>query len=163
MDEQVSALMRIIGEEIALYRDLIAHVRKKTALLVRGPLEAILESNKIEETFNIKLRILEDEAARLCQQLCRASHIAREEFTLLKLAEGVDRSVAAEIRSRSTLFKHMVEQLKRITQRNRKLVEGSLYFCRSLLDFASNTTSSYQCTGRFKPYSAAANTISSRA
>jgi hypothetical protein len=83
MDEQVAALMNLVREEISLYRDLIDHARKKTAVLIRGPLEAILESNKIDETFNVKLRMLENEVGRLCQQLSSALHIAREEFTLL--------------------------------------------------------------------------------
>jgi hypothetical protein len=163
MDEQVIALMKIVREEIALYRDLIEHARKKTALLVRGPLEAILESNKLDETFNIKLRMLENEVARLCQQLCSTLQITREEFTLLKLAEGVEQSVAAEIKSQSLLFKHLVEQLKGVNQRNRKLVESSLHYSRGMLDFVANATSSYQSNGMFRPYSAAHTTISSKA
>lgn len=163
MNEQIAALMRIVGEEISLYRDLIAHARKKTALLVRGSLEAILESDKADETFNVKLRLLEDEMARLCHQLCQALQIRREEFTLLKLADGVEQSTAAEIRSQSALFKNLVEQLKGVNQRNRKLVESSLHYSRGLLDFISNATSSYQSNGLFKPYSAAHTTISNKA
>jgi hypothetical protein len=163
MDEQITALMKIVGEEIALYRDLIAHARKKTAFLVRGSLEAILESNKTDETFNAKLRLLEDEMARLCQQLCQALHIAREEFTLLKLAEGVEQSLAVEIRSQSMIFKNLVDQLKGVNQRNRKLVESSLRYSRGLLDFIANATSSYQSNGLFKPYGAVHSTISNKA
>lgn len=163
MDEQIAALLKIIKEEIALYRDLILHAREKTALLVRGSLEAILESNKTDETFNIQLRMLEDEMARLCQQLCQTLHMAREEFTLLKLADGAEQSVAAEIRAQTLLFKNLVEQLKGINQRNRKLVENSLHFSRGLLDFISNATSSYERNGMFKPYSAATSTISNKA
>jgi hypothetical protein len=163
MDEQIPALLRIVGEEIALYRDLIAHARRKTAILVRGSLESLLESNKTDETFNVKLRLLENEMARLCQQLCQMLHIALEEFTLLKLAEGVEQSVAAEIRSQSMIFKNLVEQLKGINQRNRKLVENSLHYSRGLLDFIANATSSYQSNGLFKPYSVAHTTISNKA
>jgi len=163
MDENISALVRVVGEEIALYRDLIAHARSKTALLVRGSLEAILESNKTDETFNVKLRILENELGRLCRQLCQALNMTLEEFTLLKLAEGVDQPAAEELRSQTLLFRNLVEQLKRINQRNRKLVESSLHYSRGLLDCIANTTSSYQSNGLFRPYSAAHNTISSKA
>ena len=163
MNELVTALLNIVREEIALYRDLIEHARKKTAILVRGPLEAILESNKIDETFNVKLRLLENEMMRLCQQLCQALHITREEFTLLKLAEGAEQSVAAEIRAQSMLFKHLVAQLKSVNQRNRKLVENSLHYSHGLLDFISDSTSSYQSSGMFRPYSAVAGTISNKA
>jgi hypothetical protein len=163
MDEQIAALMRVVREEIALYRDLIEHARRKTAILVRGSIEAIMESNKTDETFNVKLRILEDEMGRLCQQLCQALQVRKEEFTLLKLAEGVEQSAAAEIRSQSTLFKHLVSQLKAINQRNRKLVESSLRYSRGLLDFIANATSSYQSDGMFKPYATACTTISSKA
>ena len=163
MEDQIAALLNLVREEISLYRDLIEHARKKTALLVRGPLEAILESNKIDETFNVKLRLLENEVARLSQQLCQVLHISRDEFTLLKLADGAEGSVAAEIRSQSTLFRHMVDQLKSVNQRNRKLVENSLRFSHGLLDFISNATSSYQSTGMFRHYSIVASTISNKA
>jgi hypothetical protein len=163
MNEQVAALMNLVREEIALYRDLIDHARRKTALLIRGPLEAILESNKIDDTFNVKLRMLENEVGRLCQQLSSTLHITGEEFTLLKLADGLEPSVASEIRSQTLLFKNLVEQLKGINQRNRRLVESSLHYSRGLLDFIANATSSYQRNGMFRPYSAAHNTISSKA
>jgi flagellar biosynthesis/type III secretory pathway chaperone len=163
MDEHISALMRIVQEEIGLYRELIDHARKKTALLVRGSLEAILESGKTDETFNVKLRLLENEMASLCQKICQALHLTREEFTLLKLAEAADPSVAAEIRSQTMLFKHLVEELKRINQRNRKLLENSLRYSHCLLNLIANATSSYQSNGLFKPYATAHNTISSKA
>jgi hypothetical protein len=163
MEEQIAALMNIVREEVALYRDLIEHARRKTALLVRGSLEAILESNKIDETFNVKLRLLENEVVRLCQPLCQRLQIALDDFTLLKLADAVEQSLAAEIRSQSVLFKHLVAQLKSVNQRNRKLVENSTSFSQGLLDFISNATSSYQSTGMFKPYSAVSGTISNKA
>jgi hypothetical protein len=163
MDEQIAALMNVVRQEIALYRDLIEHARKKTAILVRGSLEAILESNKVDETFNVKLRLLEEEVARLCQSLCQVLQMRRDEFTLLKLAEGLDQPVAAEIRSQSNLFRNLVEQLKSVNQRNRRLAEGSIHFSQGLLDCIANTTSSYQCTGMFRPYSAVSGTISNKA
>jgi flagellar biosynthesis/type III secretory pathway chaperone len=54
----------------------------------------------------------------------------------------------------------LVEQLKSVNQRNRKLVESSLHFSQGLLDFIANATSSYQSSGMFKPYSAVTSTIS---
>ena len=134
MDEQISILMKIVGEEISLYRELIAHARRKTALLVRGSLEAIRESNKTDAMFNARLRNLEEEMARLCQQLCQVLHMTRDDFTLLKLAEGLEQSVADEIRSQTTLFRNLVDQLKGVNQRNRKLVEHHLHHSRGLLD-----------------------------
>jgi len=163
MDEQITSLLRIVREEIVLYRDLIAHARNKTALLVRGSLEAILESNKTDETFNMKLRMLEDEVARLCQELCLTFRIPREEFTLLKLAEGFEQSVADEIRSQIRLFKDLIEQLKTVNRRNMKLIESSVSYSLGLLDFLGNATSSYQGTGLFKAVPAVQTTISHRA
>jgi hypothetical protein len=163
MDEDLSALLKIVQEEIDLYRELIGHAREKTSLLVRGHLGAILESNKVDETFSVKLRMLEDELARLSLQVCQKFHIKREEFTLLKLAEGADPSLAEELKSQSTLFKNLVDQLKKVNQRNRKLVESSLSYSRGLIDFISNATSSYQNSGLLKPLSTMQSTISSRA
>jgi len=163
MDNRISDLVRIIREEISLYRDLIEHARQKTALLVQGRMDAILESNKIDETYNIKLRILEDEMARLCVDLCQAFHIPREEFTLLKLIDGFEQATAEEIKSLTSLFKNLVEQLKSVNQRNMRLIERSIHYSRGLLDLISNTTSSYQATGLFKPIPAIQSIYSHRA
>jgi len=163
MEEQITALMRIIGEEIALYRDLLVHARKKTALLVRGSVAAILESNKADETVSVKLRQLEDQMARLAGQLAKAMNIAPEELTLLKLADEMKPPDAAEIRSQSVTFRSLVDQLMTINQRNRKLIESSLRYSRGLLDFIADATSSYQSNGLFHPYSAAHPTVIGRA
>ena len=163
MDELVSAVLRIVKEEIGLYRELTTHARAKTALLVRGRLDAILESNKVDETFNLKLRMLEDEMSRLTIQICRALQIPREEFTLLRLAERSDPSTAEEIRSLATLFRNLVSQLKKVNQRNMRLIESSLHISRGLIDFISNATSSSQASGLLKPSSGSRSTISSRA
>jgi hypothetical protein len=160
MDNRISDLLGIVREEIDLYRDLIEHARRKTAMLVYGRAEELLESNKIEETFNIKLRILETEMARLCSDLARAWNIPRTEFTLLKLAEGTEQAVAAEIKTQTSLFKNLLDQLKAVNQRNMKLVESSMRYSRGLLDLISNAAGSYQATGLFGPLPAIHTTFS---
>jgi len=163
MDELIAAMVKVVRDEVDIYRALIFHAREKTSLLVRGRLAAILESNKIDESFNLKLRLLEDEMARLTARACQGLQIPREEFTLLKLAESAEPTVAEEIRSLATLFKNLVDQLKKVNQRNMRLIESSLHFSRGLIDFISGATSSYQKTGLLKPYSVVRGSISSRA
>ncbi len=163
MENHVSELLGLIREETSLYRDLIEHARRKTALLVQGSVNALLESNKAEEIFNTKLRGLEDEMRRLCLEFCQALSLPREEFTLLKLAEGLEQPVAQEIRSLTVLFRNLVDQLKSVNQRNMRLVESSIRYSRGMLDFLANATSSYQMTGLFRPLSAVQTTISHRA
>jgi hypothetical protein len=163
MEKLISDLLGIVREEIEIYRELIEHARRKTALLVQGSVEPLVESNKVDETFNLKLRVLESEMARLCGDLSQAWRIPREEFTLLKLADGLERSVAAEIKSLSSLFRNLVEQLKTVNQRNRRLVEGSIRYSRGLLDFLAGATTSYQVTGLLRPITAVQTTLSRRA
>jgi hypothetical protein len=162
MEKHLAALLGVIREEIEVYRGLIEHARRKTALLIRGSVEEILESNKIEETFNIKLRILETEMTRLCRDLAQVFNIPCAEFTLLKLAEGTEPAVTAEIRSQTNMFRNLLDQLKVVNQRNRKLVESSMRYSRGLLDLISNATGSYQGTGLFVPLPAVRTTISHR-
>jgi hypothetical protein len=162
MENHISDLLGIIREEINLYRDLIEHARRKTALLAQGRVEAILESNKAEEAYNIKLRMLENEMVRLCSELSQAFRIPREEFTLMKLADRLEQSLALEIRSQTTLFRNIVKQLKSVTQRNMRLIERSLHYSRGLLDLVYNATSSYQRTGLFRPVPSMQPTFSQR-
>jgi hypothetical protein len=163
MSDSISDILRIVREEINLYRDLVEHTRRKTALLAKGCVEAIHESNKIEETFNAKLRILENEMARLCTDLSQAFRIPREEFTLMKLADSLELSIAQEIRSQAALFKNLVDQLKSVVQRNMRLIERSICYSRGLLDLLSNATGSYQPTGLFKSVPSVRPTFSQRA
>jgi hypothetical protein len=151
MSDQISELLGIVRDEIRLYRDLIEHARHKTALLVQGRVEAILESNKREETFNDGLRTLESEMVRLCRDLGRAFKIPREEFTLMKLAENLEQSFALEIRSQAALFRNIVEQLKSVNQRNMRLIEHSVRYSGGLLALIANATGSYQPSGLFEP------------
>jgi hypothetical protein len=163
MHDPVSDLLGIVREEINLYRDLVEHARRKTALLVQGSVDAILESNKIEESFNSKLRALEMEMARLCQELSRTFQIPREEFTLMKLAESIEQPRALEIRSQTTLFRNIVRQLKSVNQRNRTLIEKSLHYSRGLLAIFSNASGSYRQNGLFEQIPSIQPTFSQRA
>jgi hypothetical protein len=163
MEKLISDLLGVVREEIELYRELVEHARRKTAILVQGTMEPLVESNKIDETFNLKLRVLESEMARLCGDLSQAFRIPRDEFTLLKLAEGLERSVAADIKALSSLFRNLVEQLKTINQRNTRLVESSVRYSRGLLDFLAGATSSYQGSGYLRPIPATYTTLSRRA
>jgi len=163
MNEQISDLLGIVREEISLYRDLMEHARRKTALLVKGRVEAILESNKIEETFNSRLRKLEAEMVKLCRDLSQAFRIPREEFTLMKLADSLEQPLAMEIKSQTTLFRNIVRQLKSVNQRNMRLIERSIRYSEGLLSLFSNATGSYQPTGLFEPIPNLQPTFSQRA
>jgi hypothetical protein len=163
MEKLLADVLRILREEIDLYRDLAEHARQKTALLVSGHMDAILESNKTDETYSLKLRILEDELSRLCGELCQAFKIPCEEFTLLKLAEGVSQSVAAEIRAQTSLFKNLIAELKSINHRNTMLIESSVRYSRGLLDFLCSSTGSYQQDGMFRPMAVLQTSVSRRA
>ena len=162
MSGPISDLLGIIREEINLYRDLVEHARRKTALLVQGGVEAILECNKVEETFNSKLRELEMEMKRLCCDLSEAFRIPREEFTLMKLADRLEQSIALELRSQTTLFRNIVRQLKSVNQRNMRLIEKSIQFSRSLLTVFFNVRGSYQQNGLFEQVPSIQPTFSQR-
>jgi hypothetical protein len=126
MDDRIKNLLQIVSQEIMLYRDLTEHARRKSALLAKGQTEAIRESDRAEEVFNNRLRNLENEMAHLAQDLCRIFCIPFEEFTLTRLADSLEQSLALEIRYRTMLFLNIVRQLKSVTQRNIRLVERSL-------------------------------------
>jgi flagellar biosynthesis/type III secretory pathway chaperone len=163
MEDRISDLLGIIRDEISLYRDLIEHARRKTALLVQGRVEAILESNKIEEAFNAKLRALEKEMARLCSDLSQSFRIPREEFTLIRLADSLEQSLALEIKTQTTLFRNIVRQLKSVNQRNMRLIERSIHYSRGLLSLIANASGSYRPTGLFEAIPSIRPTFSQRA
>ena len=163
MNQQIADLLEIVQEEIGLYRDLIEHAKEKNRLLAQGRVEVILESNKVEETFAVKLCFLENEMKRLGCGICETLGIAHEEFTLIKLAECLEQSDALEIRSLFDRLRNVVLQLKSITARNRLLIDESLRYSQGLLGLISNATSSYQKTGLFRSVPSIQPTFSKRA
>ena len=163
MEDQVSDLLGVVREEITLYRDLVEHARQKTVLLIKGSVEAILESNRVEDALCSRLRSLEMEMARLCRQLAEAFRVSREEFTLMKLADKADPSYAPEIRSQADLCRNLVRQLRSITQRNRKLIERSLHYSRGLLAVFSNASGAYRPNGLFEEIPSMRPTFSQQA
>lgn len=150
MDDRISDLLGMVREEIALYRDIVEHARRKTALLVQGRVEAILESNKIEETFHLQFRALETQRSRLCEDLSQAFRIPREEFALIKLAEHLQQPLALEIRTQIVHLRNIAQQLKSVSNRNRKLIEKSLLYSKGMLAHISNASGSYQQSGMFE-------------
>ena len=163
MESRIKDLLRAVAEEICVYRELIEHARRKTALLVQGSLAGILESSREDESYNVRLRILESQVIRLCKDLCAELRIPFEEFTLLRLADGVGEPVATEIKSQTSLFRNLVRQLEVINQRNMRLIESSVRSSRGLLDFLANATTSYQNSGMFRPVSVVPTTLSRQA
>jgi hypothetical protein len=163
MDERITDLLGVIKKEINLYRDMVGHAREKTALLSEGRVEAIQESNKVEETFNIKLRFLENELKRLSAEICRSLGITHEEWTLEELAEHLEKPAAAELKSQIDLFRTIVIQLNDVTKRNLELIETSLKYSNGLLALFSNATGPYQQTGLFQPIPDVQPTFSHRA
>jgi len=163
MDERISDLLGIIKEEDSLYRDLIEHAKEKTVLLAQGRVEAIQESNKVEETLNIKIRFLENEMKRLCSEICQVAGIALEEFTLEKLAEKLEQPASMQLKSQTDLLRNSVMELKAVSQRNLQLVETSIQYSQGLLGLISNATSPYQRTGLFRSIPAVQPTFSHRA
>lgn len=163
MDERISGLLAVIKEEDSLYRNLIEHAKEKTVLLAQVRVEAIQESNKVEETLNIKMRFLENEMKRLCSEICQIAGIAREEFTLEILAEKLEQPASMELKSQTDLLRNSVMELKAVSQRNLQLVEASIQYSQGLLGLISNATSPYQRTGLFRSIPAVKPTFSHRA
>ena len=163
MADQIQELLGIIREEISLYRELVEHIRQKTTLLVHGSVEPVLESNKIEETVNSRLRSLEKEMAQRCFDLGKTFRIPCKEFTLAKLADHLEQSIAIEVRSQTALLKKIVKQLQSVNNRNRRLIEKSLHYSRGLLALISNASALYKKTGLFEPIPTIKPTFSQRA
>jgi FlgN protein len=163
MESRIKDLLKAVGEEVCIYRELVEHARRKTALLVQGSLAGILESNREDEAYNLRLRMLESQIIRLCNDLCAEFRIPREGFTLLRLAEGLGEQVAAEIKSQTSLFRNLVHELEVVNQRNIRLIESSVRYSRGLLDFLANATTSYQSSGMFRPVPVFSTTLSRQA
>jgi len=126
MDERICRLFGIIGQEILLYRNLTQHARRKTALFFKGKAGEIREYQKIEAGFNCRLRNLENELKYLTGDLGKTLGIPAEEFTLLKLADHLEQSIAREIRRRVLLFFGIVQQLRSLNRRHVRLMKGTL-------------------------------------
>jgi hypothetical protein len=163
MEDRISDLLGIVRDEIQLYRDLLAHAQKKTNLLVQGCADAILESNKIDETFVCQLKAMKAKRLSLCNDLILAFGIPREGFTLAKLAERLENPHALEIRAQIQLFQNVVKQLEYFDIRNQKLTEQALNYSKRMMAAIANALGAYQPSGVFERIPAIQPTFSQRA
>jgi hypothetical protein len=163
MEDRISDLLGIVRDEIQLYCDLVEHAREKTSLLVQGRADAILESNKIDETFCFQLQAMEMKRVSLCDDLIIAFGIPREEFTLTKLAERLEHPHALEIRTQIKLFQNVVKKLKQVGMRNRKLTEQALNYSKGMMAAIANASGAYQPSGVFEKIPVIQPTFSQRA
>lgn len=161
--DRVTDLLSVIREETTISRDLVDRARRKSALLTDGGVDAILESNKVEEALCSRLRTLESERRRLSDDLRQAFRIPSEGFTLTKLADRCERSLALEFLSQASLFRSMMKELKSVAQRNVRLIEKSIHYSRGLLALFSHIAGAYQPNGLIEPVSSVQPTFSERA
>jgi hypothetical protein len=163
MEDRISDLLGIVRDEIQLYSDLLEHARKKTSLLVQGRVDAILESNKIDETLFHQLQVMKAKRLRLCNDLILAFGISREGFTLTSLAERLEHPHALEIRTQIKLFQNLVKQLEYVGMRNRKLTQQALNYSKGMLETIANALGAYQPSGVFEKLPAMQPAFSQRA
>jgi hypothetical protein len=163
MEDRISDLLGIVRDEIQLYCDLLEHARKKTNLLVQGRADAILESNKIDETLFHQLQLMKEKRSCLCNDLGLAFGISREGFTLAKLAELLEPLHASEIKKQIKLFKNIARQLKPVCMRNRKLTEQALNYSKGMVTLIANASGAYQSSGVFEKIPAIQPIFSQRA
>jgi flagellar biosynthesis/type III secretory pathway chaperone len=81
----------------------------------------------------------------------------------MKLADNLEQSLALEIRTQTTLFRNIVNQLKSVNQRNMRLIERSIYYSRGLLALISNASGSYKQSGLFESVPSVPPAFSQRA
>ena len=162
MTEQIPELLGILRDEVRFYRELLECEQRKTAMLTGGLVEELMECNKTEEESIVRLQELETTRLRLCDNLCEALGIPREEFSLTRLAESLDDSTR-ELDECAVLLHGIVQGVQVVGARNRGLIEKPLRYAEGMLAIFSNAVGPYQPNGTFNTEASVYPTFSQNA
>jgi uncharacterized HAD superfamily protein len=163
MEKDLLQLIRIIREELDLYKNLVEKLRKKTDIIVEGNMSEIIKSTGEEEAVVLKIRMLENELITLCGSIATQLGIPFEGFTLSGLADKVAHGFAHQLRVFSDAFSELISEIRKANRRNMILLNNYFHYANVMTSMIYDATTSYENSGILSPLKPAASSISQQA
>jgi flagellar biosynthesis/type III secretory pathway chaperone len=149
----VDSLVDVLWKEVEVYRELREAIVLERQVIMKPSLEALHESNSRKETCVLKTRLLEEVRTSLTDRIASHLGLAEGEITLSRLFSHASPEQQKRLGECPSMLKVLVTDIAGLNSRNGLLIESSIRFNESAVNFIANMMSSgsvYAESGRLK-------------
>jgi flagellar biosynthesis/type III secretory pathway chaperone len=153
MDAILDQLLRVLNQEIELYRLMLAVIDKEKDAVIRSSLEPLTEAGVEKENILKKLRTVEEQRSLLVRRLSEVLGYPVRDLTLSMITQNVDEPFAGRLKQVSTDLSTLLDTLRDANHRNQRLFEHSLELLRGSFNLLSDLKASntvYYRTGNIQ-------------
>ncbi len=152
MQSLFAELAAILRQEIDLYRQLLALVRRERGRIIKGELAGLSELVRRKEALARELAPLEESRVSLLERLASELGEPAGALTLLRVAERASGEAGEALRGLLGEFRGIIGRLVAAHEVNRNLLDRSLEFVQGSLDLfrtvVTTPASTYGASGR---------------
>ncbi|MHB8829987.1 MAG: flagellar protein FlgN [Syntrophales bacterium] len=149
----LDSLLSTVDQEIDAYRKLQAIIAEESNVLMKPDLDSISASNSQKDDCIFSARLLEEERSKLVRDIAWALGKRGREINFTILAAYCDEGRAARLEAQRQILFPLIQSISKANEKNMGLLDFSLSYVRSSIDFINNLLSagaSYERTGQLK-------------
>jgi flagellar biosynthesis/type III secretory pathway chaperone len=126
INEQLPNLVKMLEEQITLYRHLLEVVRKEKEILVSANLDELNETNRTKEAMLLKIRAIETERIKVASAISGALGLDPENPRLMEIAKYLNDTDADRLRNIHSVLELLLRRVKDFNGQNEVLVQSAL-------------------------------------
>lgn len=165
MDSLLDDLLRLLEEEIGLYRSLLSILQKEKKAVIGSKLEELNEAGKEKESLILKIRILEEQRIRIQSRLAHSLGYETRDLTLSKLSQLVGEHHSVQLKICYSNLLTLIPSIQEINHSNKSLLTHSLELVKGSLSLLNNFVASnavYYRTGEMQMGDRSGNVLSGK-
>lgn len=125
-DEKYFELVKLLEEQIRVYRGLLDVVRKEKDILVASNLDELTENNRSKEAMLLKIRGIEAQRIKVAAELTEIVGGDKDQPRLLELARAFNSDKGDKLRSMHSVLDLLIKRIQEHNAQNEVLVNSAL-------------------------------------
>lgn len=126
INQSLPNLVRLLEEQITLYRHLLDVVRKEKEVLISAELDELNETNRTKEAMLLKIRGLEQQRIKAAAEVAEQLGLNSENPRLLEIAKRLDSAEADRVRNIHSVLELLLKRVQEFNGQNEVLVQSAL-------------------------------------
>lgn len=126
VQESLPVLVKLLEEQITLYRHLLEVVRKEKEILVSANIDELNETNRTKEAMLLKIRAIETQRLKAASDVSGALGLDPENPRLLDIAKYLNDVDADRLRNIHSVLELLLRRVKEFNSANEVLVQSAL-------------------------------------
>jgi len=126
--ESFEVLLKVLQEEVLIYRSLIDLLQEEQKGLILADLEVIEEVEKRKETVYLKSKLLEESRQTLVEKICSHCGISEEDPPLSRIIQASGGNCTVQLSACQGELRELLTTVQNLVKMNEGLVGTSLEF-----------------------------------